>query len=729
MAAPRGQASSKAAQATPEAVRPLLPELPRVQRRFKRRRLRCSVTIKTDSGRVGIGEAVDVSGGGLRLDSHNELEVGDRGIAQIRIGTGETLSVPIEVAWRNQIDKGEYVYGVTFTEKIKPADRFALLEAIYSPQHGFTGFTDSTQGAEGEVQKAGSEPTTPIHYSYYMRLVRRMEQVHKIDPAHADQILYARLMQGRPVRDVLAELEIVDRADVEDFLGGLYGVPYIDLNRHRPEGSDTEVIPENLAVNHLIVPVMRSEDTLVVAMADPSDLLTIDMLRNRAKQPVDLRFALIEEIMTAIDNVYHGASLHSVDRLLEQMPAREGDFLSAGTEVEDLETLRKISDTAPIITLVESLLRTSVDDRASDIHLEPYADKVVVRFRLDGVLREVQTLPKKVYPAVCSRIKIMARMDITVRHVPQDGGMALKYKRKEFDLRISSLPVLYGEKIVIRLLEKNPVYRSLKAIGFSERNYEIFEPLVRRPYGMILCCGPTGSGKSTTLFACLQEINDGATNITTIEDPVEYRVTGVNQVEVSTKRGLTFASVLRSLLRQDPDIIYVGEIRDRETADLAVRAALTGHLLLSTLHTNTAVQAIARLVDIGVDPAMIGSSLLGCVGQRLMRRICDKCAEDYEVPLDEQMVLQELVPVATPKTLRRGRGCDKCHDSGYYGRLGVHEVVACDEGLRRLIARGADSTQLLDYVTSRGFTDLRDDALGRMLSGETTLREVLRVTA
>ncbi|HEV2907619.1 MAG TPA: GspE/PulE family protein, partial [Candidatus Eremiobacteraceae bacterium] len=576
--------------------------------------------------------------------------------------------------------------------------------------------------------KAGSEPTTPAHYAYYMRLVRRMEQVKKIDPADSDRILYARLMQGRAIRDVLADLEIVERGGVEEFLSELYNVPFIDLVRHRPEGNDLDTDPENLDVNHSVVPVSRTEDALIVAMADPSDLLTIDMLRNRAKMPVELRFALLEDIATAVDNIYHGASLHSVDKLLESMPGSTEVF-GAGTEVEDLETLRKISDTAPIITLVESLLRTSVEDRASDIHLEPYADKIAVRFRLDGVLRELRTLPKNVYAAVVSRIKIMSRMDITVRHVPQDGGMSMRYKRKDFDLRISSLPTLYGEKIVIRLLEKNPVFKSLKAIGFSERNYEIFAPLIKRPYGMLLCCGPTGSGKSTTLFACLQEINDGTTNITTIEDPVEYRVSGVNQVEVSAKRGLTFASVLRSLLRQDPDIIYVGEIRDRETADLGVRAALTGHLLLSTLHTNTAVQAIARLVDIGVDPAMIGSSLLGCVGQRLMRRICDQCAEDYEVPLEEQMVLQELVPVATPKTLRRGRGCEKCHDSGYYGRLGVHEVVAVDEGLRRLIARGADSTQLLDYVTSRGFTDLRDDALGRMLSGETTLREVLRVTA
>jgi type IV pilus assembly protein PilB len=401
---------------------------------------------------------------------------------------------------------------------------------------------------------------------------------------------------------------------------------------------------------------------------------------------------------------------------------------STAQEVEDLETVRRMADATPIVTLVDSMLRSAVDDRASDIHIEPFGERVVVRFRLDGVLREVRTLPSQVYGAVVSRIKIMARMDITIRHVPQDGRASMRYSRKDFDMRISSMPTVYGEKIVVRLLEKNPTFKRLKAIGFSDQNYELLSPMVRMPYGMMLACGPTGSGKSTTLFACLQEINDGETNITTIEDPVEYRVPGVNQVEVNVKRGLTFASVLRSLLRQDPDIIYVGEIRDRETAELAVRAALTGHLLLSTLHTNTAIQAVARLADIGVDPALIASSLLGIIGQRLVRRVCPRCGEEYDVPLEEALVLQEMVPVAPPKKLVRGRGCDYCHETGYYGRMAVHEVVAIDEGLRRLIAKGADSGQLLEYVSARGFTELRDDAIGRMLAGETTLREVMRVT-
>ncbi|HEV2037086.1 MAG TPA: GspE/PulE family protein, partial [Candidatus Eremiobacteraceae bacterium] len=537
---------------------------------------------------------------------------------------------------------------------------------------------------------SGAEPLTPAHHTYYMRVVRRIEQTHKLSPLDTDKLLYARLHEGRSLREAIVEFGLCPYEKLESYLSAIFGVPYIDLSRDRPDPNASETIPVSIATTGYIVPVKLEGDKLTVAMADPLDLPTLDLILLRAKHQVEIRFALIEDVEKSINEIYHGTTLYSVDRLLQGLPTVTADGLAQeGTEVEDLEALRKMSDATPIVSLVESILRTATEYKASDIHLEPYSDTVRVRFRLDGVLQEIRKLPRPIYPAVVSRIKIMARMDITIRHIPQDGRASMRYLKRETDLRIASLPTVAGEKIVIRLLEKNPAFKDLKAIGFSDQNYEIFAPLIKRPYGMILCCGPTGSGKSTTLFACLQEINDGLSNITTIEDPVEYRVGGVNQVEINVKRGMTFASILRSLLRQDPDIIYVGEIRDRETADLAVRAALTGHLLLSTLHTNSAVQAITRLVDIGVDPALIGSSLIGVVGQRLVRQVCPRCTEEYDVEEDESVLLQEMLPLVAPATLHRGKGCRNCHDTGYSGRLGVHEVIAVDDGLRRLIARGA----------------------------------------
>lgn len=698
----------------------------RTQRRYQRRRIKLPVTVRADDGTVANGLADDVSAGGLRLSTDANFETGTRGVAQVSIPSGETVRTPIEIVWREDGPEGTTIYGVHF-QSLGSSERFALFEAIYSPSNGEQVFLKSLGAADS--RPPGSEPLTPVHHAYYMRIVRRIEQAHKLAASDSDKLLYARLHEGRPLRDAIVELGLATEEGVDAFLGAVFGHPYIDLVRTRPDSNAAETIPVSVATTGYIVPVKLVDDKLIVAMADPLDLPTLDLILLRAKHQVEIRFALIEDVEKAINDVYHGGTLHSVDRLLQGLPGVGVEGLNQeGTEVEDLETLRKMSDATPIVSLVESLLRSAVEHRASDIHLEPYHDTIRVRFRLDGVLQEIRKLPRPVYPAVVSRIKIMARMDITIRHIPQDGRASMRYLKRETDLRIASLPTVAGEKIVIRLLEKNPAFKSLEAIGFSEHNLQLFAPLVKRPYGMILCCGPTGSGKSTTLFACLQEINDGLTNITTIEDPVEYRVGGVNQVEINVKRGLTFASVLRSLLRQDPDVIYVGEIRDRETADLAVRAALTGHLLLSTLHTNSAVQAITRLVDIGVDPALIGSSLIGVVGQRLVRQICPKCSYEYEVEEDEGLLLQELLPLVTPTTLHRGKGCRHCHDTGFYGRLGCHEVIAVDDGLRRLIARGADSNQLLDYVSAHGFNDLRDDALRRLTNGETTLKEVVRVT-
>jgi type IV pilus assembly protein PilB len=697
----------------------------RPRRRYKRRRLSLPVVVQLEDGRAVDGVASDVGAGGLRLSTDLALRKGTRGTVQITVPDGGAIRVPFQVAWSNRGTDGKHESGVHFPD-LGLAERFALFDTIYGSENGQAVFV---QPIDGEADSVTGEPLRPTHRSYYRSIIHRIAQAHKLSAADTDKLLYARLHEGRPLREAIVETGLATEETLDGFLGAVFKVPFIDLTRTRPDPNAADAIPVSIATTGLIVPVKLADGKLTVAMADPLDLPTVDLITRRVKDGVEICFALIEDVEKAIDEVYHGTTLHSVDRLLQGLPTVAAEGLGGeGQEVEDLETLRKMSDATPIVSLVESLLRTATEYRASDIHLEPYHDTVRVRFRLDGVLHEMRKLPKAIYPAVVSRIKIMARMDITLRHIPQDGRASMRYLKRETDLRIASLPTVNGEKIVIRLLEKNPAFKDLRAIGFSEENYELFAPLIRRPYGMILCCGPTGSGKSTTLFACLQEINDGLTNITTIEDPVEYRVAGVNQVEINVKRGLTFASVLRSLLRQDPDVIYVGEIRDRETADLAVRAALTGHLLLSTLHTNSAVQAITRLVDIGVDPALIGASLIGVVGQRLVRRVCSKCAYDYEVPEEEALVLQDLLPLVAPRTLRRGKGCRHCHDTGYAGRMGVHEVIAVDDGLRRLIARGADANQLLDYVSAKGFNDLRDDALRRLQNGDTTLQEVVRVT-
>lgn len=688
--------------------------------------MRVSVVVRTEDGKVASGTAADLSLGGLRLSSTDRLEVGDKGVAQVKVAQAETIRADIEVVWHAGTPAGTKTYGIRFGN-LNGSERFALLEAIYAPGSGsqFVGKADTSPTQEG----SGPSPVPPAHHGYYMRLLRRIEQVHKMSPADTDQVLFARLYEGRPLRDALIDAKVINDDLFEAFMGAVYDVPFVDLKRTRPDAGVSDAVTASVAATQSVIPMERTDGKLVVAMADPMDLPTLDLLQMRNHQQVEVRFALIEDIEAAIRDVYQGARLQSADRLLDMLPGDVGLDSLGENEVEDLETLRKLSDATPIVSLVDSMLRSAVDDGASDIHLEPWPDKTVVRFRLDGVLHAIRTLPKAAYPAVVSRIKIMSRMDITIRHVPQDGRASMRYSRKDFDLRTSTVPTVDGEKIVIRLLEKNPTFKTVKAVGFSDRNYELLAPLIRRPHGMILCCGPTGSGKSTTLFAVLQEINDGTTNITTIEDPVEYRVNGVNQVEISVRRGLTFASVLRSLLRQDPDIIYVGEIRDRETADLAVRAALTGHLLLSTLHTNTAVQAIARLVDIGVDPALIGSSLIAVVGQRLLRKICERCKESYEVPPDEALLLEEILPLVAPRQLFRGKGCHSCHETGFRGRMPVHEVVVVDEGLRRLVAKGVDSSQLLDYViNTQGFAPLRDDAVQRMLDGETTLQEVMRTT-
>ena len=679
------------------------------------------VSLRTTDGQTISGTVLDLSLGGLMFSATRPLLAGVSGIVQITNAKGKSLTVEGQVVWTKPAVAPRSLCGVRF-KTLTETQRYELLDQLYAGSD----VSASDEDSATTIHPTGTPERSAADRAYYLKLLRRMEQVHSLAPGDTDRILYACAVDGKPLKDALLDSRVVDADGYDAFMSAVYDVPFVDLRRERPDPAIADAIPVTLAMSQNVIAMERTADRLVIAMADPLDLPVLDLVQMRNRERLDARFALVDDIQRAVSEVYQEAQLH-VAVPVDLNPVTGG---ADESDVEDLETLRKLSDAMPVVSMVDSLLRSAVEDGASDIHLEPWADKTLVRFRLDGVLHSIRTLPKAIYPAVVSRVKIMSRMDITVRQLPQDGRASMRYAHKDFDLRVSSVPTHHGEKIVIRLLEKNPTFKTLSAVGLNDANYALMAPLIRRPHGMILCCGPTGSGKSTTLFSILQEINDGTTNITTIEDPIEYSVDGVNQIEVNVKRGLTFGSALRSLLRQDPDVIYVGEIRDTETAELAVRAALTGHLLLSTLHTNTAVQAIARLADIGVDTALIGASLIAVVGQRLLRVICERCKEQHALDPDERTLLEQMLgPRAELPVLFRGRGCAYCHHTGYRGRMPVHEVIVVDESLRRLIAKGSDSTELNDYVkTLPGFTDLRSDAVARMLAGRTTLQEVVEMT-
>ena len=700
-------------------------------RGFRRRKLPVHVDVIDVAGEKIAGKSIDLGIGGLRFSSTAALAPGTDGIAHLQLGSGQKTQVAIHIIWQEPNETG-YSYGARFGE-LGEFERLSIMDAVYAPAEDIPLSTlfDLTEDAEQKDLATGFKPLSRAHHQYYMRLIRRLESVHTVDPKDIDRLLFAVLQNGAEFAGALLSLGFTTYDFLDAYLGTLYGVPYINLTVTKPDAGVADVIPESIALSENIVPIKRVDGKYLVAMADPLDLPARDIINLRTKGQFQIHFSFVDDIEKAVKSVYQSASLHAADRLIDRASTgRTIELYKAVPEVTDLETLRRLSDATPIISLVDSLLRTAVEERASDVHLEPVEDTIIVRFRLDGVLHEMRTLPLNLLSSVVSRIKIMAGMDITERHIPQDGRISMRYGGKDFELRVSTLPTVFGEKVVVRLLEKNPIYKTMRSIGFSERNYQLFAPLIHRPYGMILFCGPTGSGKSTTLFSCIQEIHDGTNNIVTVEDPVEYRVRGINHVELNPKRNVTFPTVLRSILRGDPDVIYVGEIRDRETADLAVRAALTGHLLFSTLHTNTAIQAITRLVDIGVDPSLIGASLIGVVGQRLMRKICDWCKESYKpAPSELSLLKDSLGSDVAPKALHRGRGCSHCHKTGYYGRIPAHEVVVVDEDLRHLIsASGASATQLKDHLKQTEFKELRVDAVHRLLKGETTLQEVIRVT-
>jgi type IV pilus assembly protein PilB len=556
---------------------------------------------------------------------------------------------------------------------------------------------------------------------------------------------------GQPLERIIVDLGFASETDVLAAQARLLGVQYVDLNKVRPDESAISVVLSKVPANYLrekkCIPIRIEQNRLWVAMVNPRDIVTIDELRMRTGLVIVPLLASQSQIEAALEELPmqgptpaatvpppgRGTGLgFSVDDLLKQIDAeRYGGEAATGplagqiarVDATDVEAAQE----APIIRLVDTILREAIRNEATDIHIEPMQNAVRVRFRIDGILHEVLRLPKWLAAPLIARIKILGDMDVAEKRVPQDGRMRIEMQKKRFDVRISTIPTVNGEKAVLRLLDQTSPLMGLEKLGLWEDDLAKVEYLISQPYGMILSTGPTGSGKTTTQYSILHRLNTTEVNILTIEEPVEYEVQGINQVHVNRKAGVTFATALRAFLRQDPDIILVGEIRDLETADVAFQAALTGHLVLSTLHTNDAPTAATRLIEMGVEPFLISAAVIGVIAQRLARRICPNCKEPYKYPEELLMRFGTDLSELNGKELYRGRGCENCRYTGYRGRIGIFEVFVMNTEIADLILRRAPISEIRDAAVASGMTTLLQDGWRKVLAGVTTPQEVLRV--
>lgn len=538
----------------------------------------------------------------------------------------------------------------------------------------------------------------------------------KLEEAHDDS---KRL--GKTLGRVLIEKGYITEANLIALLAKQIGLQFVDLTETQVDPSAAGLITENLAKRYKALPIGFEDGKLVVAMSDPANVFAIDDIRTLTGKDVKAVVATGTDILAAIGRIQR------LDRSVEAMGDGTSE-IEGLEEVLDIGSARDVADEAPVVKLVNLIISQAVSDRASDIHIEPQERDLRVRYRIDGVLHEVLRPSKKIQSGVISRFKIMADMDIAERRVPQDGRIGLVVQDKAIDLRVASLPTVYGEKLVLRILDKSSILLKLEDLGFSDHNFDYFQKSYTKPYGMILVTGPTGSGKSTTLYATLNILNQPDRNIITVEDPVEYRLAGINQIQTNNKAGLTFASALKSILRADPDIVLIGEIRDRETAKISVEAALTGHLVLSTLHTNDAPSAITRLTEMGIEPFLVASAVDAVLAQRLARRLCDKCKESYQ-PTREALA-ENNFPLAEDEevpTLFRPVGCQKCGKTGYRGRLAIHEVMNMSEEIERLTVERRSSEEIKKVAVEQGMQLLRVDGLHKVRLGVTSLEEIQRV--
>jgi type IV pilus assembly protein PilB len=526
---------------------------------------------------------------------------------------------------------------------------------------------------------------------------------------------------NRSLGRVLIEMEMLEEPDLVAALARQVGLEYIDLAEHQIDPQAVALLPEPVARRYRALPIGFENSHVVVAMSDPANVFAMDDIRTITGMEVKPVVATVADVDAAIRR--YG----QFDRTAEDI-ATEAATQAGGDDRQDLEGMPTAVEEAPIVRLVNLLITQGVADRASDIHVEPMEKDIRIRYRIDGVLHEVMRSPKNIQNGLISRLKVMADINIAERRVPQDGRVGLVVGGKAVDLRVATLPTVYGEKVVIRILDKTSALLKLAELGFLESSYERFEDAFRKPYGTVLVTGPTGSGKSTTLYATLNIINSPEKNIITVEDPVEYRLHGISQMQVNPKAGLQFSTALRSILRADPDIVLIGEIRDRETAIIGIEAALTGHLVLSTLHTNDAPSAITRLIEMGVEPYLVASALDCVVAQRLARKLCSRCKEAYnptEAELEEAGFSESEAEAIDQ--LYRPNGCQSCGKTGYQGRMGLYEVMPVTEEVERLAAERRSSEQIRRMAIEQGMVTLREDGLQKVAMGMTSLEEIFRV--
>lgn len=524
---------------------------------------------------------------------------------------------------------------------------------------------------------------------------------------------------GEKLGEILVKKGWVTEQNIVEVLEFQLGIPHVDLSKYAIDPKAASMISESLAKRYMLIPIQIENDRLVVAMSDPLNVYAIDDVKLATKMEVMPVIASLADVKQAIDRMYGVSKTVSIaEEFRRQMQEKPQKKNGLDEEMDEADVLN-----SPAVKLVNSFIEQAIRRNASDIHIEPFENYVRVRLRIDGQLHEILKTDISALNAIVTRIKILGKMNIAEKRIPQDGRIGVTLDNNQLDLRVNTLPTIYGEKVVIRLLYRTGMQLRKEELGFCESDLKKFESLLMKPHGIILLTGPTGSGKSTTLATALRELNKPNVNIITVEDPVENMIEGINQVNVNAKAGLTFASALRAILRQDPDIVMIGEMRDTETASIAVRASITGHLVLSTLHTNDAPSSITRLIDMGIEPYLVATAVEGIIAQRLVRRICKNCKTAAHPTSDEA----EILKIPKNSLIYKGKGCQACNNTGYKGRLAVHEVLVLDSSMREMIVKGANSDEIREFAINHGMITLWDNTKRNVLEGNTTVEELLRV--